>query len=72
MNMITEWRYFAILLLAYTQNRKVQGVPQSEAAGKTDQEEEKKEKHYRVQNKQTHAREAHRPAPSSPIEVITC
>ena len=44
-------------------DRKVQGVPQSE--------EENRDKNERVQNKQTNAREAHRPAPSSPSEMIT-
>ena len=35
------------------------------------QEEEKMDKNWHVQNKQTNAREAHRLAPSSPSEVIT-
>ena len=53
-------------------NRKVQGVPLSEAAANPwHQEEEKKDKNYRVQNKQANAREAHRPAPSFPVDVIT-
>ena len=48
-------------------NRKVQGVPQSQTvANPRYQEKEKKDK-----NKQTNAREAHRPALSSPSEVIT-
>ena len=46
--------------------RKVQGVPQSQnVANPRHQEEETKT------NKQTNAREAHRPASSSPSEVIT-
>ena len=50
-----------------TVNRKVQGVPQSQtAANPRHQEEEKNDK-----TKQTNAREAHRPASSSPSEVIT-
>ena len=53
-------------------NRKVQGVSQSQAASNTwHLEEEKKDTKQRVQNKQTNAREAHRPALSSPKEVIT-
>ena len=44
-------------------NRKVQGVPQLEAvANPWRQEEEQKDNNLRVQNKQTNAREAHRPA----------
>ena len=35
------------------------------------QEEDKNDKNVRVQNKQTNAREAHRPAPSSQSEIIT-
>ena len=35
------------------------------------QGEEKHDKNWHAQNKQTNAREAHRPAPSSPSEVIT-
>ena len=55
-----------------TVNRKVQGVPQSQtAANPRHQEEEKNDKNEHVQNKQTNAREAHRPAPSSQSEVIT-
>ena len=39
-------------------NRKVQGVPQSQtAANLRHQEEEKNDKNYHVQNKQTNARE---------------
>ena len=42
-------------------NRKVQAVPQSEAAADPwHQEEEKKDRKWRVQNKQTNAREGHR------------
>ena len=53
-------------------NRKVQGVPQSQTAVKLwHQEQEKTDRNWRVQNKQTNAREANRPAPSSPKEVIT-
>ena len=53
-------------------NRKVQEVPQSQtAANPQHQEEEKNHNNKHVQNKQTNAREAHRPAPSSPSEVIT-
>ena len=53
-------------------NRKVQGAQQSQtAANPRHQEEEKNDKNYHVQNKQTNAREAHRPATSSPSEVIT-
>ena len=53
-------------------NRKVQGVPQSQtAANPRHQEEETNDKNQHVQNKQTNARAAHRPAPSSPNEVIT-
>ena len=47
-------------------------MPQSPAAANTrHQEEEKNYKNERVQIKQTSAREAHRPALSSPCEVIT-
>ena len=47
-------------------NRKVQEVPQSQtAANPQHQEEEKNHNNKHVQNKQTNAREAHRPAPSS-------
>ena len=47
-------------------------MPQSQtAANPWHQEEEKNDKNLHVQNKQTNAREAHRPAPSSPSEVIT-
>ena len=53
-------------------NRKVQGVPRSEtAANPWHQEQEKKDKTPRMQNKQTNAPKAYRPAPSSPSEVIT-
>ena len=53
-------------------NEKVQGVPLSQAtAYPWEQKEEKTDKNWRVQNTQTNAREAHRPAPSSPCEVIT-
>ena len=52
-------------------NRKVQGMPQSQtAANPRHQEEEKKDKNICAQNKQTNVREAQRPAPSSPSEVI--
>ena len=52
-------------------NRKVQGMPQSQTAAKPlHQEEEKKDKNIHTQNKQTNVREAQRPAPSSPSEVI--
>ena len=41
-------------------------MPESQAAANPcHQEEEKKDKSQRVQNKQTNAREAHRPARSS-------
>ena len=44
-------------------NRKVQGVPQPQAASNPRrQAEEQKDKNECVQNKQTNAREAHRPA----------
>ena len=61
------------ILMRYRKvNRKVQGVPQSQTAvNPRHQEEEKNDKNEYVQNKQTNAREAHRPAPSSPSEVIT-
>ena len=50
----------------------VQGVPQSQTtANPQHQEKEKNDKSLKVQNKQTNAREAHRPAPSSLSEVIT-
>ena len=53
-------------------NRKVQGMPQSQAAANPwHQEEEKKDRNWRVQNKQTNAQEAHRPVPSSQSEGIT-
>ena len=53
-------------------NRNVQGVPQSQAAAKPrHEEEETKDKNQRMQNKQTNAREAHRPAFSSPSKVTT-
>ena len=53
-------------------NIKVQGVPQSQtAANPRHQEETKNDKNSHVQNKQTNAREAHRPAPSFPREMIT-
>ena len=46
-------------------------MPQSQIAANTrHQEEEKKDKNIYAQNKQTNVREAHRPAPSSPSEVI--
>ena len=52
-------------------NRKVQGMPQSQtAANPRHQEEEKKDKNIHARNKQTNVREAQRPAPSSPSEVI--
>ena len=52
-------------------NRKVQGMPQSQtAANPRHQEEEKKDKNMHAQNKQTNVREAQKPAPSSPSEVI--
>ena len=52
-------------------NRKVQGVTQSPtAANLRHKEEEQKDKNQRVQSKQTHPREAHTPALSSPGEVI--
>ena len=44
-------------------------MPKSQAA--VNQEEEKKDKHKRVQNKQTDAREARRPVLSSQSQVIT-
>ena len=55
--------------------RKVQGVPQSQTtANPQHQEKEKWQKLIclHVQNKQTNAREAQRPASSSPSKVITC
>ena len=52
-------------------DRKIQGMPQSQtAANPRHQEEEKKDKNIHAQNKQTEMREAQRPAPSSPTEVI--
>ena len=52
-------------------NRNVRGMPQSQtAANPRHQEEEKKDKNIHAQNKQTNVREAQRPAPSSPSEVI--
>ena len=52
-------------------NRKVQGMPQSQiAANPRHQEEAKKDKNIHAQNKQTNVREAQRPAPTSPSEVI--
>ena len=61
-------------------NRNVQGMPQSQtAANSRHQEVEKKDKKHtrakqikniHAQNKQTNVREAQRPAPSSPSEVI--
>ena len=54
-----------------TVNRNVQGMPQSQtAANPRHQEEEKKDRNIHAQNKQTNVREAQRPAPSSPGEVI--
>ena len=51
-------------------NRKVQGMPQSQtAANPRHQEEEKKDKNIHAQNKQQ-MYEKHKPAPSSPSEVI--
>ena len=52
-------------------NRNIQGVPQLQTvANPRHQEEEKKDKSIHAQNKQTNVREAQRPAPSSPSEVI--
>ena len=52
-------------------NRKVQGMPHSQtAANPRHQEEEIKNKNIHSLNKQTNVREAQRPAPSSPSEVI--
>ena len=46
-------------------------MPQSQnAANPLHQEEEKKDKNIHMQNKQTNVREAQRPAPSPPREVI--
>ena len=46
-------------------------MSQSQTAANTrHQEEEKKDKTIHAQNKQTNVREAKRPAPSSPSEVI--
>ena len=45
-------------------------MPQSQTAVNP-RHQEKKDKNLHVQNKQTNAREAHRPAPSSPSEMIT-
>ena len=46
-------------------------MPQSQAtANPWQQEEEKQDKIQRVQSKQTNALEAHRPALSSPSEVV--
>ena len=47
-------------------------MPKSQtAANPRHKEEEKNDKIYNVQNKQTDAREAHRPAPSSQSKGIT-
>ena len=52
-------------------NRKVQGVPQSQiAASLWHQEEENNDNKQRVQNKRTKAREAYRPALSSPKDDL--
>ena len=52
-------------------NRKGQGMPQSQtAANPRQKEEEKKDKNIRAQNKQTSVRVAQRPASSSPSEMI--
>ena len=46
-------------------------MPQSQtAANHRHQDEEKKDKNIHAQNKHTHVREAQRPAPSFPSEVI--
>ena len=46
-------------------------MPQSQtAANPRHQGEEKRDKNIHMQNKQTNVREAQRPAPSSPSEVI--
>ena len=46
-------------------------MPQSQTAvNPQHQQEEKKDKNIHTQNKQTNVREAQRPAPSSPSEVI--
>ena len=64
-----------LMLLMLKVNRKVQGVPESQTAtNPRSQEEEqkmkKKTKKKLTCTKQTNAREAHRPAPSSPSRVI--
>ena len=46
-------------------------MPQSQTAAIPRHQMEEKKDNLHVQNKQTNAREAHRPAPSSPSEVIT-
>ena len=52
-------------------NRNVQSMPQPRtAANPRHREDEKKDKHIHAQNKQTNVREAQRPAPFSPSEVI--
>ena len=52
-------------------DRRFKGMPQTQtAANSRHQEEEKKDKNIHAQNKQTNVREAQRPAPSSPSEVI--
>ena len=52
-------------------DRNVPGMLQSQtAANPRHQQEEKKDKNMHAQNKQTNVREAQRPAPSSPSEVI--
>ena len=56
----------AWLLSFKTVNRKVQGVPQSQTTASPRYQEEEK----MTKNKQTNAREAHRPDPSSIREVI--
>ena len=59
------------VLLSRQVNRKFQGMPQSQTAvNPRHQEEEKKDENTHAQNKQTNVREAQRPAPSSPSEVI--
>ena len=58
-------------------NRKSQGVPQSQTAANPRHQNEEKKGQTKTKtntcktNKQTNARGAHRPAPSSPSEVLT-
>ena len=52
-------------------NRQIQGVPQSQTAASPRHQEEEKNYKKITRTKQTNVREAHRPAPSPPGDVIT-